>query len=188
MNDIPQEKKANVKPGQKKKSSQTSGYYFLGAVTLLTIVLLVVFPGKTEKALSYSLNLFLRLIPLIAAIITFTALINFFVDQKKLSSLLGKESGLKGWLIAIVSGIITHGPVYVWFSMLEEMKKHGMRDGLIAVFLYNRAIKIPLIPIMMYYFGTLYTIILLVVMVVTSPILGLLLELFVKEKAVSTKG
>ena len=176
------------KPQQKKKSTQPSGYYFLGAVILLTGVLLFLFPGKTEKALSYSLNLFLRLIPLIAAIITFTALINFFVDQKKLSSLLGKESGLKGWLIAIVSGIITHGPVYVWFSMLEEMKKHGMRDGLIAVFLYNRAIKIPLIPVMIYYFGTLYTVILLAIMVVTSPILGLLLEFFVKEEEVYTKG
>ncbi len=167
----------------KDKSKNKSGYYFLSGVVLLMIVLAFIYPEKSLKSLNYSFHLFIKLIPLIVVVILFTATISFFVNQKRLSSLLGKESGIKGWLIAIVAGIITHGPVYVWFTMLEEMKKHGMRDGLIAVFLYNRAIKIPFIPLMIYYFGTLYTITLLIVMILTSPLLGILVELMVKEKA-----
>ncbi|RKY02749.1 MAG: hypothetical protein DRP55_02440, partial [Spirochaetes bacterium] len=90
-------------------------------------------------------------------------------------------------IITIIAGIITHGPIYVWFNLLKEMKKNGMRTGFIAIFLYNRAIKIPLIPVMIYYFGTLYTVTLMIVMIITSPIIGLFVELFTEKDSLDSK-
>ena len=167
-----------VKSDQKEqtKNQIKSGLYFLGIVLLIMIGTLFLDPGKTVKALHYSLKLFINIIPIIVAVIIFISITNFFVDQKKLSLFLGKESGIKGWIIIIIAGIITHGPIYVWFNMLKEMRKHGMRTGFIAIFLYNRAIKLPLIPIMIYYFGTLYTVTLMIVMIITSPIIGFFVE------------
>ncbi|MEA2074619.1 MAG: hypothetical protein U9O85_02630 [Euryarchaeota archaeon] len=58
----------------------------------------------------------------------------------------GEGSGIKGWFLAISAGIISHGPIYIWYPLLKELRDRGMRSGLIAAFMYSRAIKIPLLP------------------------------------------
>ncbi len=83
---------------------------------------------------------------------------------------------MRGWAIAIGTGILSHGPIYVWFPFLRDLRDQGMRSGLIAAFLYNRGIKIPLLPIMVYYFGLAFVGILVVYMVVASVVLGKLIE------------
>jgi len=59
---------------------------------------------------------------------------------------------------------------------LQELREAGMRSGLVAAFLYNRAIKLPLLPLMIYYFGTMFVAVLLVYMVIVSVIEGKLIE------------
>jgi len=102
---------------------------------------------------------------------------NYYLSPKTISKYVGKTSGIKGWMISITAGILSHGPIYVWFPLLKDLKKHGMRDGLIAAFLYNRSIKIPLLPVMIYYFGWIFVIILMVLMMIASLIEGKLIEL-----------
>ena len=95
---------------------------------------------------------------------------------------LGKESGIKGWLIAIIGGILSSGPIYMWYPLLSQIKKQGGRDGLIATFLYNRAVKIPLMPLLIYYFGWIYAIVLTFVMIIFSVFQGLIVEKIVEVK------
>jgi len=90
---------------------------------------------------------------------------------------MGKESGTKGWVLAIITGILSHGPVYIWYPLLKDLREQGMRTGLVAVFLYNRAIKIPLLPVMIFYFGIEFTSILLIWMVGASVIEGKVIEI-----------
>ena len=52
-----------------------------------------------------------------------------------------------------------------------------MRSGLIAAFLYNRAIKIPLLPVMVYYFGIRFVGTLLVWMILASVVEGKMIEM-----------
>jgi len=52
-----------------------------------------------------------------------------------------------------------------------------MRDGLIAVFLYNRAVKIPLLPLMIYYFGAVFAVALTFYTVLASVIEGKIIEM-----------
>jgi hypothetical protein len=52
-----------------------------------------------------------------------------------------------------------------------------MRSGLIAAFLYSGAIKIPLLPLMVYYFGALFVVVLLPYIVITSLVVGEIIEL-----------
>lgn len=58
-----------------------------------------------------------------------------------------------------------------------------MRQGLIATFLYNRAVKIPLLPMMIVYFGTKVVVILSIFMILFSMLNG-----FIVEKIVQLKG
>ena len=127
-------------------------------------------------ALLKSGSVLLKILPIIAVVILFTALINFFLQPKQMAKHLGREGGIKGWLWALFAGLISHGPMYVWFPMLEDLRGHGMRDGLIVVFFAARTIKIPLLPMMIDYFGWMFTLILSFYILIGAVAQGWLLE------------
>jgi uncharacterized membrane protein YraQ (UPF0718 family) len=93
-----------------------------------------------------------------------------------------KEKGIKKWFFVIIGGILSSGPIYMWYPLLADLRNKGLNYGLIACFLYNRAIKIPLIPLAIVYFSWQYIIILLVVMVFASIIQGVLLNKLMEVK------
>ena len=70
----------------------------------------------------------------------------------------------------------------MWYPLLADLRNKGLSYGLIACFLYNRAIKIPLIPLAIIYFSWQYIVILLVVMIFASIIQGILLNKLMEAK------
>ena len=64
--------------------------------------------------------------------------------------------------------------------MLKDMREHGLKDGLIATFLYSRAVKLPLLPMMIAIFGIEYTIILNIYIIIFSVIQGKIIDKFIK--------
>ena len=56
-----------------------------------------------------------------------------------------------------------------------------MRTALIAVFLYNRGIKLPLLPLMIHYFGMAFTLVLAVYLTLFSLLSGLVMEKIVDD-------
>jgi hypothetical protein len=74
------------------------------------------------------------------------------------------------------------GPVYAWYAVMAELQQKGMRTALIATFLYSRAIKLPLLPLMIYYFGLSYTLVLCSYLLVFSVINGILVERLLPQK------
>ncbi len=160
---------------QNKKSGK-GGYVFLGLVVLAYVGLLGYNAAGVARSLKISARLVLEIIPVLLFVVLIMALLDYFLKPEKIKRIFGREAGVKGWLIAIAFGIISHGSVYAWYPLLRELRSHGMREGLIAVFIYNRAIKIPFIPLMIYYFGLKFFIVLTFYMVVASLIEGLLIE------------
>lgn len=122
--------------------------------------------------------LVLRILPILILVFAVMFLTNLFFDAKNIVRILGKGSGLRGWVFAISGGIISSGPIYMWYPLLGDLKQKGMKDSLIAAFLYNRAIKIPLIPLMVSYFGWPFTITLSMYMVLFSILSGFSVEKF----------
>jgi len=51
-----------------------------------------------------------------------------------------------------------------------------MKNSLVAVFLYNRAIKIPLLPLMVYYFGAPFVVILTCYTIIASVVQGRIVQ------------
>jgi len=165
----------NKKNGQKKRSR--FGVYFLAFVILVYLLLFVLQPEATQIALKVSGHLLVKIIPIFLLVILFMGITNYFLHPKIVSKYLGKTSGFKGWLLATSTGILSHGPIYAWYPLLKELRDHGMRSGLVAVFLYNRAIKIPLLPLMIYYFGINFVVILLIYMIIASLLEGKIIEI-----------
>jgi uncharacterized membrane protein YraQ (UPF0718 family) len=154
-------------------------YYFLFLVIVIIVygVLFFLEPDKGMESVYASLHIFLNIIPVLLVVIFLMGLSNYLLKPKKVSKYLGKKSGFKGWFISALFGILSHGPIYVWYPLLKDLKEHGMRTGLLAVFLYNRAIKLPLLPVMIFYFGVLFVLILCIYMVVLSLFQGKIIEI-----------
>ena len=103
------------------------------------------------------------------------ALSNYFITPQFIIKHL-KDKGFKKWFFAIIGGILSSGPIYMWYPLLADLKGRGLNYGLIACFLYNRAVKIPLLPLAIIYFNWQYVLVLTIVMVIASVIQGVLLN------------
>lgn len=174
---IMKEKRATKNGIKKKGEGYYYGLYFLGAVIGLYIVLYLLKPDSIQKALKASGNVLIQIVPVLFLILILMGIVNYFVKPKTVSKYVGKGSGIKGWFLAVSTGMLSHGPIYIWYPLLKDLRDQGMRSGLVAVFLYNRAIKIPLLPLMVYYFGTVFVVLLLIYMVIASIVEGKVIEM-----------
>ena len=151
-------------------------WIFFIAVCILYGIIFGVDPSAAREAFSVFLNLIKRILPILALVFGLIFLSNLFIDNKLVLRYLGKGSRKRGWIIAVIGGILSAGPIYMWYPLLQDLKQKGMRDALIATFLYNRAVKIPLLPIMILYFGIDVVIILTVSMILFSIADGFIVE------------
>nr|QNO47915.1 hypothetical protein LLFONJKP_00036 [Methanosarcinales archaeon ANME-2c ERB4] len=167
---------------EKRKWDKHYGFYFLVSVIFLYLLLFFFDPESVYNSLKVTGNIFIQIIPVLLFVIIFMALIDYFLHPKTVAKYVGKGSGIKGWFLAMSTGIISHGPIYIWYPLLKDLRDQGMRSGLIAAFLYSRAIKIPLLPLMVHYFGLLFVVVLLPYMVIASLIEGQIIELIENRK------
>jgi len=163
-----------------KKKGMVSGFYFFVSVLFIYIFLLFVSPAKFVEACMETFKILLTITPILVVVIVFMAFNNYFINPKMVAKYLGEESGIKGWLISIVGGIISTGPIYIWYPILQNLVEQGMKPKLVATFLYNRAVKIPLLPLMAYYFGIKFVVVLTILMVLMSIVEGLTVEILLK--------
>ena len=136
-----------------------TGIVLLLLVSMAYGVLFAFNEPKALSALIESSHVLLFIIPILLFVFFLMALLNTLVDEKSIAKHLGEGSALKGWSIALVSGILSPGSAYVWYPLLQDLRNKGVNDGLIITFLYARAIKIPWIPMMISYFGLSFTVI-----------------------------
>jgi uncharacterized membrane protein YraQ (UPF0718 family) len=155
---------------------------FVVLVLFLYSVLLFINFNLAKQALIQFFYLAEKIIPVLLLVFVLMFVSNIFFQPKRIIKFLGESAGFKGYFISVISGILSAGPIYAWYPLLSELKEKGMRDSFIAVFLYNRAVKIPLIPIMIYYFGLPLTLTLSFYMIVFSVINGILVGRFLKTK------
>ncbi len=161
---------------KKDKKGNNYQWIFIGIVLLIYVLIYLFDPGKVESSMVMTFNLLYNIFLILLVVFIFMGLSNYFLSPSIISKYVGKGSGLKGWFIAVVSGILSHGPIYAWFPLLRDMKSHGMRDGLVAAFLYNRSVKIPLLPVMIFYFGWVFVIVLMILIMIASVIEGKSIE------------
>lgn len=160
----------------KDKKKGFNSWHFL--IVILGIYVLIYFIRKQTfyDSITFFQETLLRIMPVFAIVFVIMVLIDHLIHPRQLAKHMGKDSGLKGWLIAITTGIISSGPIYMWYPLLQDMRKKGLRTALVATFLYNRAIKLPLLPLLLLYFPLSYAVILLSVMIIASIVQGKIVE------------
>ena len=154
---------------------------FLNLVIVIYISILIFSPTIFFKSLEFSKKIFKDVAWVFVLVFILMAISNYFIGPKFIIKHL-KKRGIKKWIFAVIGGILSSGPIYLWYPLLGDLKKKGLNNGLIACFLYNRAIKIPLIPIAIVYFGLNYVIILSIIMIIFSIIQGILINWVMDNK------
>ena len=167
---------------EKEKAFTFRGKYFFGAILFLYGIMFVLNNQSTQVALLKSVSILIKILPIFVVVILFTTLLNYFLKPKQIAAHLGRESGSKGWFWALAAGVISHGPMYAWYPLLEDLREHGMKDELVVVFFASRAIKIPLLPMMIDYFGLAFTVILSAYMLLGAIFQGLCLRILDNKK------
>ncbi|PLX50855.1 MAG: permease [Desulfobulbaceae bacterium] len=156
-------------------------HWFLLLVLVVYGLFALLDPAVTAAALGYFFSMLRKVIPILALVFVVMLLVNIFLDPARIRRHLGKDSGLRGWFYAIVSGIVISGPPFVLYPMLGDLKRHGARNALLATMLYNRNVKVYFLPAIVYYFGLRYAVVLSVYIIVFSVLNGMLLEFFVRH-------
>ena len=163
------------------KKQKNMVYWYLGISSLLYITVYIFRYDLFLKSILIFWDLFIQISPFLIAIFIFMFLTIQFIKPKKIRKHLGKEAGLKGIGLTILAGIISTGPAYLWYPLIKELKDNGMTNKLIAIFIYNRSIKIHLLPMLIFFFGIKYSITLLILTVVFSIIVGVFVERFTTD-------
>ena len=149
-----------------------SNWFFL--ISILFLYLLTLFFNKDLfiKSILYTKNVLIEVIPILIIVFVLTFLANIWLTNKKINKLLTQKIGFLQYTTAVILGILSSGPIYMWYPLLSELKEKGLKNSLIAVFLYNRAVKIPLMPMIIYYFGLPFLLITTFFMIIFSLING----------------
>ena len=144
-------------------------------------ILFAVMPDRVSLALKSSGNIFLNMLIPLCLVFVLMILLNLFLKPAQIAKFLGKGAGIKGTLLPAAAGIISTGPIYAWYPLLRDLREKGAGNSPIAIFLYNRAVKPFLLPVMIAYFGWEYVIILTVLTVLGSIAIGYSLSALTKE-------
>jgi len=160
------------RPPRRNKPKFNRIYFFPVSIVLIYVVLYFISPYTVFVALISSGKVFLSMLVPLLLIFVLMVLINLFVKPAQVAKLLGRDSGIKGTLLVAVAGILSTGPIYAWYPLLRDLKEKGAGNYAISIFLYNRAVKPFLLPVMVDYFGWLYVIVLTILTVVTSIFIG----------------
>jgi uncharacterized membrane protein YraQ (UPF0718 family) len=165
----------------KSKNKISGSIKFLIVVLIIYSIIAVVDFSLAKEALWEFLLMLVKIIPVLFIVLIFMVLANIYFDQNKIKKYLGVESGIKGWFYAVISGILVSGPPYILFPLLGKLRKEGMKDSLLAVFLYNRNVEIAFVPAMIYYFGLAFTLVLSAYIIIFSILNGKIINWFMKK-------
>ena len=145
-------------------------------IAICYLFLFLVYPPIFWKSFLFSLDVFLKILPILLFVFITMFIFNLFLDLNIIKKFVGKESGWKGWLVSILVGILSSGPIYLWYPLVADLREKGMRTSLVSCFLYKLSVKSPLFPLMIFYFGLGFTIIFNLLIIAFSIISGLIVE------------
>lgn len=165
---------------QQKRS--LGGWVFFAVACAAYGATFIIAPGLARRSLALFLPMLAGLGPVLVLVFLLTWLFDLFLIGERMESWLGPRAGIRGWVLAVAAGVGSTGPIYPWYGILAELHRKGMRTALVAVFLYARAIKLPLFPAMAHYFGLRYTVVLSLYIAGFSILSGIAMERLARVK------
>lgn len=166
----------------KKPKTSKAKWYFLLVVIISYLIVLVTNRNLFADSLKFFSNIFIQILPLFVIVFILMAISNFILTPKRITKFIGKKPKKRTWLIVAITGILSSGPIYMWYPLLADLKQKGMQPGMIGTFLYNRAIKLPFLPLILFYFSWQYVLTLTTLIFLASFVQGITLNKILSKK------
>jgi len=125
----------------------------------------------------------LKIFPILLVVYLFLFLFSLLGTRNKFQHFLSQGSYPKKLIFTVFFGIISSGPIYIWYALLKKLHQSGLTWWHISAFAYARAIKIPMFPIMIAYFGLKFTLIFSFVLLVLALVQSLLVDFLYRNIA-----
>jgi len=173
----------------KTKKGLWQSWAVLAGVLAVAAVLLMLFPDRKAAALTTIWEYFREMIAILPAVMVLMGLFSVFVSKEQVVKYLGKASGIKGFLIAILLGSLPTGPLYVAFPLAAILLKKGARIASIVIFLSAWAcIKIPQELVELQFLGLEFMALRLVLTILFVILMGVSVEKLMKLGGRSKTG
>lgn len=151
-------------------------WLFLASVVLAWGAAALWAPDRLGPALRTYLSLLGQMLPALGLVFALLFVANLFMERPWVERHMGRDAGLRGWLFALGAGLLAAGPPWPWYGFAGQLMARGVRPGLAAAFLYARAVKPPLLPLLVFYFGLAYTVTLTAWLLVLAVVVGLAVQ------------
>jgi len=124
---------------------------------------------------------FFEVLDIIIAVSIFIGLFQVWVKPATIVKLLGKGSGLKGFILVCTFPILMGGSLFTVFPLLKTLKDKGARTGAIASFITAWGGKAPLLPLETKFLGWPFALVRLGFIILFAFVMGILMD-WVGEK------
>ena len=166
-----------TKKKQKQKKTIERDYIIMAAVMIAAAVVLLFFPDRSGPMLNISKNYFIELAIIFPAIIVIIGLFSVWVSKETVVKYIGKPSGVKGIIFAIVLGVLPTGPLYIAFPMAVALLKKGAKISNIIIFISAWAcIKLPQELMEIQFLGMGFTLLRLSLTIIFVVLMGIMIE------------
>jgi len=163
------------------KKPKFKGVIFMLVVILIYVVLFFFQKQMVFDSLKHFLKNTLMIIPIFAIVILLTALLNYFYPKEKIAKLFKEKSKFRTYMMSLVAGIVSHGPIIAWFPFLKDVSDNGVSKGNLVTFIYGRGVKLTLLPVMIGFFGAKYTFVFIFYLALGALVQGFVYDRFVKK-------
>ena len=99
-------------------------WYFLISIIIIYLFLLILKREFFSSSLDFFYNIILKVIPIFIFVFILMVLTNYFITPKFIMKHF-KKRGIKKWFFVVIGGILSTGPIYMWYPLLADLKNKG---------------------------------------------------------------
>ncbi len=92
-------------------------WFFLCATGVLYLVVFFINPDLGLAMLEKVFTIFRQTLPVFVSVFILMVLTRMFFHTQRELKTVGDRSGFRGWFIAVIGGIISAGPIYMWYPV-----------------------------------------------------------------------
>lgn len=170
--------KPEQKPSpEKRKRLVVRDYLLLLATIIVVAVLFYYYPVAGERGVSTARAYLVEMMTILPAVMVLMGLFQVWLPRELITRYLGRDSGLKGFLMSLGFGMLPTGPLYVAFPIAALLLEKGAKTSNVAVFLSAWAcIKLPQELVELQFLGPKFMIARLLLTIPIIGIMGIALE------------
>ncbi|SFM73712.1 hypothetical protein [Marinobacter pelagius] len=101
-----------------KKKTGLGGWLFLALVLAAYGVTAAIDAEAASQALHFFAKVMGNVVPALVIVFFLLLAADLLLQPKWIRRNLGKEAGIRAWLLAAVGGVFASGPVYAWYALV----------------------------------------------------------------------